>query len=105
MGNMPSAISPVHLHGIPSFLATAGPVVIWQIADFPGDFPSRLDGLVIDYIIQQWQQSQPPMKGLDPKGPQRREINIGNYDYDKVRSYYIKVTEMPAKVETRCRDN
>ena len=103
MGNL-VAYSPVHLHGIPPFLAAAQ-VVIWKIPEFPDDFPSRFDGLVIDYIVNEWQESDPPMKGEDPQGPQRREINIGNFDYDKFRTYYIKVTELPARVINRPRHN
>jgi hypothetical protein len=77
----------------------------WRLSGEGTDFLTRLDGLVIDYIIDNWQASNPGTGLASIPLTLSNGINIGNFDYDKFRSYYIKVTEKPARVTNRPRHN
>jgi hypothetical protein len=83
--------------------------VSWSVAGKLTDFQSRLDGMIINYIIQNWSPAvNPPMQELNPipeMKNQNQNINIGNYDYDKFRSYYIRVKEQPARIVNKVRPN
>ena len=76
----------------------------WILSGQSTDFPSRLDGLVIDYITANWTETDPLIGGSAPT-KQEENVNIGNYDYDKFRTYYIKVTEGQAEIHNRIRGN
>lgn len=103
---MPSlSQSAVHLHNIPTFLSTAT-INTFQVTDQATDFQNRLDGLIITYITNKWTLPDPPTPiGDSAPTLQNRDINIGNYDYDKFRTYYIRVKELPARIVNRVRDN
>jgi hypothetical protein len=79
-------------------------VKTWILSSHSSDFPSRLDGLVISYITSKWTATDPLIGGTAPT-LQNENVNIGNYDYDKFRTYYIKVTEGQAVMHNRLRDN
>lgn len=101
MGNL--SIAPVHIHNIPPFLATAI-VKTWQVGGLTGDFEPRLDSQIIDYIKAQWLLTDPLIGGAGPIA-QQQNINIGNFEYDNFRTYYIRVIERPARVVNRVRPN
>ncbi len=83
--------------------------VSWSVAGKLTDFPARVDSLVIDFIAGKWAESTLPMSGTvittRPNQNQSENVNIGSYDYDKFRTYYIRVKQQPAQIVNKVREN
>jgi len=81
----------------------------WSVAGKLTDFPDRVDSLVMDFITAKWTDTTLPMSGTvittKPNENQQQNVNIGSYDYDKFRTYYIRVKQQPAEIVNRVREN
>jgi len=76
------------------------PLFDWVVAGRIRDFPDKPRNLLIDYITAQWSISNPAINTN-----LQSNVTIGDKEYDRFRTYYIRLTEYKALVDNRIREN